>query len=323
MKKTMVFLGLLLLLAPGLAMAQTFPTKPINIVVSAAAGGTTDIPTRVLASKAEKILGQSIIVSNKGGGGGAVALGPAKSDPPDGYHLVSSTSVSLMWYQQFRDLPYSHEDFVPVLQWGHAGSGVVVKADTPWRTLKDLVEYARKNPGKVTYSSIGVNSPPHLVMQYIGKKEGIRWTHVPFAGGAPGVTSLLGGHITAMAGSMEWAAHVREGSLRILAIFEDARMSQFPDAPTAKELGYNYPNDPAAGYLLSAPKGTPAPILNKLADAFHKAMEDPEFIQTMQKMEMKILYRDSKDAEKYLNDAVRNLREAIKELNIPRETSKK
>ena len=323
MKKMMVIPALLLLLVPGLTMAQTFPTKPINIVVSAAAGGTTDIPTRILASKAEKILGQPIIVSNKGGGGGAVALGPAKGDPPDGYHLVSHTSVAMMWYQQFRDLPYSHEDFVPVLQWGHAGSGVVVKADSPWKTLKDLVEYARKNPGKVTYSSIGVNSPPHLVMQYIGKKEGIQWTHVPFAGGAPGVSSVLGGHITAMAGSMEWAAHVREGSLRILAIFEDARMSQFPDVPTAKELGYNYPNDPAAGYLISAPKGTATPILNKLADAFHKAMDDPEFIQTMQQMEMKILYRNSKDAETYLDDAVRNLRMVIKELNIPRETEKK
>jgi tripartite-type tricarboxylate transporter receptor subunit TctC len=323
MKKMMVFFALLILASSGLAMAQTFPTKPINVVVSAAAGGTTDIPTRVLASKAEKILGQTIIVTNKGGGGGAVALGPAKSDPPDGYHLVSHTSVAMMWYQQFRDLPYSHEDFVPVLQWGHAGAGVVVKADSPWKTLKDLVEYAKKNPGKVTYSSIGVNSPPHLVMQYIGKKEGARWTHVPFAGGAPGVTSLLGGHITAMAGSMEWAVHVQEGSLRILAIFEDARMSQFPDAPTAKELGYNYPNDPAAGYLISAPKGTPVPILNKLADAFHKAMEDPEFIKTMERMEMKILYRNSKDAEKYLNDAVRNLKEAIRELDIPRETPTK
>jgi len=323
MKKMMVIPALLLLLVPGLTMAQTFPTKPINIVVSAAAGGTTDIPTRILASKAEKILGQPIIVSNKGGGGGAVALGPAKGDPPDGYHLVSHTSVAMMWYQQFRDLPYSHKDFVPVLQWGHAGAGVVVKADSSWKTLKDLVEYARKNPGKVTYSSIGVNSPPHLVMQYIGKKEGIQWTHVPFAGGAPGVSSVLGGHITAMAGSMEWAAHVREGSLRILAIFEDARMSQFPDVPTAKELGYNYPNDPAAGYLISAPKGTAAPILNKLADAFHKAMDDPEFIQTMQQMEMKILYRNSKDAETYLDDAVRNLRMVIKELNIPRETEKK
>lgn len=319
--KVVLLLSTLLVLTPMVSPAQEYPTKPINIVVVWPPGGTTDISTRVLASKAEKFLGQPFVISNKGGGGGSVGLATAKNEKPDGYHLVACTSIGLTYYPTFQTLPYTHQDYVPIMHFAEAVSGLVVKSDSPWKTLKDLVGYARKNPGKVTYGTNAVNSPQNMIMEYIAKKEGIKWTHIPFPGGAPNVIGVLGGHTTAMAGSTEWVPHVREGTLRLLAAFSETRIQAFPDVPAVRELGYDISS--SAMFMIAAPKGTPASIIEKLDDAFHKAMDDPEFIRTIEKMEMKVSYRNSQDTEKCLNDIVRWLKEVVMELKIPKEPEKK
>jgi tripartite-type tricarboxylate transporter receptor subunit TctC len=317
----MIFLSGIILLTPVLSSAQSYPTKPINILVGFAPGGTMDISTRVLASKAEKFLGQPLLISNNGGGGGSVALGIVAKERPDGYYLAGCTSTGLIRIPQFRPVPYKLEDFVPIMHFGAPQTGVVVKADSPFRTFKDLVDYAKKNPGKVTYSSTGVGSPMHLAMEYVAKQEGIQWTHVPYPGSTPALTALMGGHVTAQSGSTEWIPQIRAGEVRLLGTHGEKRMKIFPDAPTFRELGYDFINETV--FMVAAPKGTPSPIVKKLEEAFHKAMDDPEFVQVMEKMEIEITYRNPEDTKKYLEEAYARLGKMIIELKIPREPEKK
>jgi tripartite-type tricarboxylate transporter receptor subunit TctC len=313
--------GLLLMLLPGISFAQPYPTKPINLIVTFPPGGTLDTSTRILAIKAEKILGQPVIVSNVGGGAGSVALGQVAKKRPDGYDLTSCASTGLIRIPQLRAVPYNHEDFVPIMHFTSVQSGLVVKSDSPYKTLKDLVEYARKNPGKVNYATSGAGSPMHMAMEYIADKEGIQWTHVPYAGGAPGLTAVLGGHVTAMSDSTEWLPHVKEGSLRLLVTHGERRMKSFPNVPTLRDLGFDFINETV--FMIAAPKGTPPAIVKKLEEAFHKAMEDPEFIRTIQNLEFDVAYRNSEDTKKYLEDAYNRFTVMIKKLNITKEPEKK
>jgi tripartite-type tricarboxylate transporter receptor subunit TctC len=316
--RKMIFLfGFLLVFAPTVSFAQAYPTKPINLIVTFAPGGTLDVSTRILASKAEKVLGQPLLVSNVGGGGGSVALGQVAKKRPDGYDITSCTSTGLIRIPQLRAVPYSLEDFVPIMHFTAVQSGVVVKSDSPYKTLKDLIEYARKNPGKVNYATSGAGSPMHIAMEYVADKEGIQWTHVPYAGGAPGLAAVLGGHVTAMSDSTEWLPHVKEGSLRLLVTHGERRMKIFPNVPTLRDLGYDFINETV--FMIAAPKGTPAPVVRQLDEAFHKAMDDPDFIKTIQNLEFDVAYRNSEDTKKYLEDAYNRFGVMIKKLNIKKE----
>jgi tripartite-type tricarboxylate transporter receptor subunit TctC len=298
-------------------LAQPYPTKPINLVVTFPPGGTLDVSARILASKAEKFLGQPVVVSNVGGGAGSVALGQMAKKRPDGYDITACTSTGLIRIPQLRAVPYSHQDFVPIMHFTAVQSGCVVKSDSPYKTFKDLIEYARKNPGKVTYATSGAGSPMHIAMEFVAGKEGIQWVHVPQTGGAPGLAAVLGGHVTAMSDSTEWLPHVKEGSLRLLVTHGERRMKAFPNVPTLRDLGYDFINETV--FMMAAPKGTPAAIVKKLEEAFHKGMNDPEFIKTIQTLEFEVAYRNSEDTKKYLEDAYNRFAEMIKKLNIPKE----
>lgn len=321
MKKIILLCGILFTLIPGLSPAQPYPTKPIGIIVGSAPGGPMDIPLRVLAFRAEKLLGQPFVVTNQGVGGGSFAVGMLAKQPADGYHLVETVSTTLILMPQLRTLPYKLEDFVPVMQFGAPQSGIVVKGDTPWKTLKDLVEYAKKNPGKVTYSTAGVGTPMHLAMEYIAKQERIEWTHIPYPGSGPALTALLGGHVTAESGATDWIQHVQQGTLRLLATLCEKRMRVFPDVPTLRDAGYNFVN--TAVFFVLAPKGTPTPIVKKLDESFHNAMDDPAFIQTMQKLDVDIGYRSSEEMKKFLEEAYIRFGEMIADYKIPKEIEKK
>ena len=278
--------GLLLILVPVFAFAQQYPTKPVNLIVTFAPGGTLDASTRMLAVKAEKFLGQPLVVSNVGGGAGSVALGQVVKKRPDGYDITSCTSTGIIRLPQLRSVPYSPEDFIPIMHFAAVQSGVVVKSDSPYKTFSDLVEYARKNPGKANYATSGVGSPMHMAMEFVADKEKIQWTHVPYAGGAPGLAAVLGGHVTAMSDSTEWLPHVKEGSLRLLVTHGEKRMKSLPNVPTMRELGYDFINETV--FMIAAPKGTPAPVIKKLDEALHKGMEDPEFVNTIAAMEFDV-----------------------------------
>lgn len=319
-----MLLGFVLLIGlAGTAWSQpAYPTKPINLIVGYAAGGTNDIVQRFLASKAEKILGQPVVVTNNGGGGSSVAFGIIAKQKPDGYNIVGAASSGLVRIPQFRKVPYTLDDFVPIMQFGTPGlTPIVVKSDSPWKNIKDLVEHAKKNPGKIIYSTTGVGSPQHLSMEFIAKQAGVTWTHLPFPGSQPAVMALLGDHVNVSVVAGEAIPFIKEGRLRILANLSEKRIKSWPDAPTLREQGYDYFNDSI--FLFAAPKGTPQYIVEKLQNAFHKATEDPGFAEVMAKVEFEPVYRNSADTWKALQEANVRIGKMIRELKIPREADQK
>jgi len=317
-----IFYGLILFLIPTLSFAQEFPTKPVNALLAYGPGAGYDISFRPLASKAEKFLGQPIVVSNNGAGGGTVALGIVAKEKPDGYHLVGTMGMGLVWFPQVRAVPYKFDDFVPIMHYGAFHAGVVARTDAPFQTLKEFVEYAKKNQGKVNLSTGGAGSPHHLAMEFIAKKEGIQWAVVPYPGGGPALTALLGGHVSACSGNTgSWISHVQAGSLRILATYGRTRMKTIPNVPTLLELGYDFVYDDT--YMVAAPKGVPTSIIKKLEDALKKGMEDPEFIKLMAKIDVEPSYRNSEDTKKYLDESYARFGKLLQEIPLPKEGEKK
>ena len=314
-----VLYGIVILLLSTISFAQEYPNKPINILLSFAPGGQADVPFRPLAKAAEKYLGQPIVILNNGGGGGTVALGIAAKEKPDGYNLEVCGSNMLTMIPHIRDLPYKLNNFVPIMSYAAPQSGLAVKADAPWKTLKDVVEYARKNPGKFTYYYGAVGMPTHLAMEIVAKAERVQFTMVPFQGGAPALAALLGGHINGHSGNT--FAQAKEGSVRLLAVHTEKRMKNFPDIPTFRELGYDIINDD--NLMIVAPMGTPAAIVKKLDDAFKKAVEDPLFIENITRLELLIKYRSSEDLKEFLDEAYVRNGKMIEEFKIPKEEEKK
>jgi tripartite-type tricarboxylate transporter receptor subunit TctC len=313
--------GFFLVLMSGLSVAEEYPARPVNVTVVYAAGGTMDTTARTIAGPAEKLLGQQFAITNVGGAGGAVGLGLVAKQKPDGYHLAVCSHAGLVFVPHVQTVTYKLDDFVPVMHYGFSPNAVVVRTESPWRTLKELVEYARQNPRKVTYSTGGTGSPMHLAMEFIARQEGIQWTHVPYQGANPAMIALLGGHVMAESGSTEWMPHVKEGKLRLLAAQGEKRMKAFPDVPTLRELGYDFTT--GAYFMFAAPKGTPQAVVGKLDDALHKAMDDPKFLDLLGKLEMEVAYRNSSDLRKYLEESNARLEKQFAENKIPRLQEKK
>jgi tripartite-type tricarboxylate transporter receptor subunit TctC len=319
---SIVLWGILLFLVPTLSSAQQYPTKPINILIGYASGGAVDPSLRAVAAGTEKFLGQPLVLSNRGGGGGSIALGIVAKERPDGYHLVCASSTGFVYVPQFQKVLYELKDFEPILTYAKGDNGLIVKSTSPWKTLKELVEYAKKNPGAVNYGTIGTGSPAHLAMQYIAKQEKIQWTHVPFKGSGPGFLALLGGHITAQSGGFqEIHSYVKEGSVRVLANYGEKRWEKLPNVPTLPELGYDFTAD--ISFIVAAPKGTPPAIVKTLEESFRKGMDDPQFIQTIDKLGIDIVYRSSADTKKYLEEAYARLGQLINDLKTANEPGNK
>ncbi len=303
---------------PGSAPAQEkYPTKPINFVIGYPAGGTTDVCARPLVMAASKILGQPIIVLNKPGGASSVAVASLKIEKPDGYTIGILPSGAVL-SQHMRKVPYdSVKDFTPIMQYAEYLIGLAVRSDSPWKTFKEFIDYAKANPGKVRYSTAGSGTPQHLVMERLALKEKIKWTHIPFQGGGPAVTAVLGGHVEAVSQTTEWKAHVESGRLRLLAVYEEKRMADFPNVSTLLDLGY----DITAASLISivGPKGLSPQIVGTLHGAFKKAMEDPDFIKVSRQVDQPSLYRSPDDLAKHLVKMNEELEGLIKSLGLREE----
>ncbi len=278
------------------ANADTWPKRPIKLTVGYGAGGTTDSTARVLASLLEKELDNKVTVLNKPGGGGAVAAALAKSAKADGYSLFTLTTGAAVLAPHTQDLTYDTlNDFTFISQYAQWNLGIVVPKDAPYSTLKELITFAKSNPGKISYSIAGTGTPQHLAMEQLGKVEGVDWKAVPFKGGAASVTALLGNHVDVMAGATEWLPQVKSGDFKLLAIMTGKRMADFPEVPTLLDLGY----DIAAASILgiAGPKGIPTEIVGKLQAAIKKASNDPQLKDIINKLAMQINYLDSKEFE--------------------------
>ena len=280
--------GVALLLTLGTAMAQdSYPSKPVTMVVPFPPGGVADIVGRPLASQMEKTLKQPVVVVNRTGAGGAVGMASVAKAAPDGYTiLMGLSSISIFPVSDRingKTPSYEMKDFAPIALITADPTVLVVSADSPWKNLKEFVESAKAYPGKINYSSSGVYGTLHVAMEIFANAAGIKLFHVPYQGGGPAVTALLGGQVHALAsGPAAAIGQIKGGKMRALASWSSERLPLMPEVPTFKELGYD-----AEFYIWSgvfAPAAIPTPVLDRLRAAVREAANSPEFKGAMEKV---------------------------------------
>jgi tripartite-type tricarboxylate transporter receptor subunit TctC len=264
--------------APLAASAETYPGKPITVIVPFAAGGTTDILARVVGQALGKELGQTVIVDNRAGAGGNIGAALAAKSPADGYTLLMGTVGTHAINQSlYRKLPFDPvKDFAPLTRVAMVPNLLVANPAKPFKNVKELIAYARANPGRVNFGSSGSGSSIHLSGELFNTLAKVDMVHVPYKGSAPAVTDLVGGQIDIMFDNMPSAIqHVRNGRLRALAVTTAKRSPELPDVPTIAEAGV--PGYEATSWFgMLAPAGTPAPIVARLHGALVKVLAQPE-----------------------------------------------
>jgi tripartite-type tricarboxylate transporter receptor subunit TctC len=276
--------------APLASLAADYPAKPITFVVPWPAGGTTDIIGRLLADAMSADLGKPIAVVNRVGAGGSLGSKAALDAPKDGYTVLVTTSGNQILTPLKKDVGYTSADFVAIGQIASRTLALGVKADAPWKSLADLQKDARANPGKYTFGAVP-NVMPFLTLDTWAKLAGVQLTLVPQKGGAPGVTGTLGGHLNMVPESLSsMNSHLKAGTMRALAVFNEERDPAAPDVPTAKEQGFPVFGNPFTG--LAVAKGTPDAAVNRLRQAMAKAAQDPAFQDKAKKAGSNVTYLD-------------------------------
>ncbi len=279
--------------------AQNFPSKPVTLIVPWPAGGSTDIAMRAIAEAASKHLGQPIIVDNRAGGSGTV--GPAQmaaTAKPDGY-TIAQIPITVFRLPLMQQTTWdANKDFTYIAHLTGYTFGVTVKADSQFKTWDDVIKFAKENPGKVTYATPGAGTSLHIGMEQIAAKSGVKFTQVPFKGGAETNAAVLGGHTTLQADSSGWKGLVEAGQLRLLMIWTDKPSPNYPGVPTLQQLGYPFVFDSPFG--IAGPKGMDPKIVAILHDAFKKAIEDPAVQATLKKYDMVVNYKNTADYVKFV-----------------------
>ena len=308
---------LLILIAPLLQAQDAWPAKPISMVVAFPPGGVADIVGRPLAVAMEKALKQPVLVINRAGAGGATGTASVAKAAPDGYTiLMALSSISIFPVSDRingKQPAYEMKEFAPIALVTADPTVLVVRADGPYKTLKDFVDAAKASPGKINYSSSGVYGTLHVAMEIFANAAGINLFHVPYQGGGPAVTALLGGQVEALAsGPAAAIGQIRGGKMRALASWSAKRLDLLPEIPTFKELGYD-----AEFYIWSgvvAPASTPAPILARLREAVREAANSAEFKATMEKVSTPVSYLDAPEFQKYWDNDARRLAVALEKI---------
>jgi tripartite-type tricarboxylate transporter receptor subunit TctC len=278
--------GLVGALAAGVAsaaLAQDYPARPITIVVPYGAGGTNDILARAVAGKMSPALGQPVVVENKPGAGGTLGAIHVARAPADGYTLLTA-SVGLLaigkWVQPKSGFD-PEKDVAPITMAGYVPNVLLVSPEVPARNLEELIRYARANPGKLTFASMGTGTTGHLNGEMLKMMAGLDLLHVPYKGSAPALNDLLGGHVQMMFDNLPTALpHVKSGKLRAFAVTSAQRSPLLPDVPTLAEAGVKG-FDATAWFGFVAPAGTPAPVLDRLNAEMVKALNDPAVRETL------------------------------------------
>jgi tripartite-type tricarboxylate transporter receptor subunit TctC len=313
--RRMLALALAALALGGSALAQDYPAKPVTLIVPWPAGGSTDVAMRAIAEAASKHLGQPIVVDNKAGGSGTV--GPATmaaTGKPDGYTIaqIPITVFRLPLMQKTTWDPL--KDFTYIVHLTGYTFGITSNAESQFKTWNDVVEYAKANPGKVTYATPGAGTSLHIGMEQIAAKAGIKLTHVPFKGGAETNAAVLGGHTTLQADSSGWKPLVEAGKLRLLAIWTANRSKNWPDTPTLKELGYGFVFDSPFG--IAGPKGMDPKVVAKLHDALKKAIDDPAVQEQLAKYDMVVNYKNTEEYRRFVAESVETEKKVLSDLGL-------
>jgi tripartite-type tricarboxylate transporter receptor subunit TctC len=311
-------IALLALAAASATQAQEYPTKPITMIVAFPPGGVAELVGRPLAASMEKTLGQPVIIVNRPGAGGAIGTTAAAKAAPDGYTiLMTLSSISIFPVSdplEGKPAPYQISDFMPIALVTADPTVLVVRADSPYKTIQDFIAAAKANPGKINYSSSGVYGTLHVAMEMFAGAAGIQLFHIPYQGGGPAVTALLGGQVQALAsGPAAAVGQIKGGKMRALAGWGAKRLELMPELPTFKELGYK----DVEFYIWSgvvAPAAVPANVQHKLRAAVRAAAADPQFVAAMNKVSTPISYLDAPEFKDFwVADAAR-LRVAVEKI---------
>ncbi len=300
--------------APRAFAQSAFPSAPVKLIVTFPAGGPTDITARALAEATGKHLGQPVLVENRPGAAGTLGYAMLASARPDGYTLAMTPITGLRVSQMENTAWNPLKDVQYVIGLTGYVFAVVVRADAPWKTMKELAEHIRANPGKVTYGSHGIGSSVHMAMEELAGAQGWQPVHVPFKGSADMLAALIGGHVDVALDSTGAVPQVEAGRVRVLAVFTEQRTTVWPDAPTMKELGYG---TVATGpYGIGAPAGTPPAIVRALHDAFRKGLEEPSHLKALERYNQPVWYRSSEDYAAFMRSQHEVERRTLERLGL-------
>jgi tripartite-type tricarboxylate transporter receptor subunit TctC len=288
-----VALALLLLSAAARPAAAEYPERSLTILTGYPAGGMVDIVARALNEGLKRKFPKGIAIVSRPGGGGSLAVAELVQARPDGYTVILAPLSTLVIHPQLNDLPYkTPDDYEPIINVVSFYSLLAVKADAPWKTVQEFVAAAKASPGKLRVGSPGEGTSSHLNLEEMKRLAGIDLTHVPFSGWGESSPALLGGHIEGlMAQPGEVKPLVDGGKMRILMVSQAKRHPAFPDAPSARELGWGTDTPSGAWFAFVAPKGTPGPVQKTIHDTVKAAMEDPQFVNTIKQRVIDIDYR--------------------------------
>lgn len=302
---------------PAWAAHESYPSRPLKLVVPFPPGGSVDTVARILAPSLEAQLGQPIVVENRGGANSIIGAQHVKAAKPDGYTILLNASLQIANPALLKSANYDPiNDFTPIAGIGALPQLVVVNANSPYKTVKDLADDARKHPGERTWATAALGSAGHLASELVNVQGRIKMPVIPYKGGAPALVDVMGGHVTAMVEPMASAyPHVQAGRLRALAVTSAQRLPSLPDLPTVAEGGF--PDfDMPSWYGLWAPVGTPQPIVERLSQEIRNTLKEPAVVEKLSRLSF--IHWGSSPAEfaKYQEREYAKYRALIKDADI-------
>jgi len=298
----------------GIANANTFPEKPIKLIVPWAPGGGTDTVGRMLSKYGEKYFGVPIVVENVEGGMGAIALQRVKTAKPTGYELAIASGY-VGWMDKIRDFPVNFNDFTIVMCLNRDPAAFTVSAKAPWNTIEEFVKYAKEHPGEITVGHSGEGLVWHLAGASVADYFDLDFNYVPYNGAAPAIAAVMGGDIDAVTvGGAEVASQVLGGKLKCLGILGADRLTPLPDVPTFKEMGYDIEVYTHRG--LVGPKGIPQDVADALYQGFSKAMQEKEFIEGMENLGLGIFALNSQGYKEFIEKQSAAILKSLKKIGL-------
>ena len=308
----MLVLLLLASLSLAIAAEEKFPTRPITLINPLPPGGPTDLVIRLLAEKAGKALGQPVVPVNKPGGNFVIGISELQQAKPDGYTVGYLPSSGAFVLPHLEKVPYDTlKDFKPIIQYGAMNFGMVVQADSPYKTWKDIADAGKKT--KLRYGHSGPRTLQAIVLNLMAKQEGFSFINIPYKGSPESQTALIGGHLDLAAGDFSYSL-VEAGKIRPILMLADTRSPMYPTIQCLKDAGYDYPVP--VPFILAAPKDTPAAIMKLLEDAFTKAAKDPEYIKGVDDIKLLTTYRSSAELVQYMSATFEKVGQMLKDSGL-------
>jgi tripartite-type tricarboxylate transporter receptor subunit TctC len=280
--------------------------------------GFPDAVMRAIGESAARILNNPVVIENKGGASGMLGPNELVNAKPDGYTL-SQLTIGVLRLPHMQKMQFDPlVDFTYVACLTGYTFGIVVRADSPIKSIKDLVAYAKAKPGEFTFGSTGNGTTPHLAVEEFAMKAGIKLQHVPFKGNADGMQALLGGHVMSHSDATGWGPHVEAGTCRLLATYGSKRTKRWPNIPTLNELGYDTVSDSPFG--IGAPKGMDPSVTRKLHDVFKATLEDPKVLASFEKYDQSVIYMNTEEYTKFARENFLKEKKLIEQLGLTRQS---